>query len=411
MLNITDIASYIFLFASIYFNVFLLISFFEKKKVIKSEEFTSARNFRSVTVIVPVFNEEKSVAETLRSLLNVDYPTDKLKIIVVDDGSTDRTWEEVQKFKDVAQIDIYHKENGGKHSALNFGIERTETELVACLDADSFVLPDSLKKLVQYFDNDEVMAVTPAIKIYQPNTFLRNLQSNEYNLGIFFKKALALINGVTVTPGPLSVFRKNVIDAIGGFRKAHNTEDMEIAFRMHKHHYKITNAHQAVVYTLGPDSYKKLYRQRVRWVRGFLANAIDYKFLFFKKKYSGAGMFTLPFSVISIIGVLILFILAVSNFVRFLAEKIVEISTIGFHITFRNTFDLFFVNTSAKIFLGMLLICLTVVLIGYGRKISEKKISFSWHSLYFPFVYSIIALPWLLRAIYLTLFSKETKWK
>jgi cellulose synthase/poly-beta-1,6-N-acetylglucosamine synthase-like glycosyltransferase len=81
MLNITDIATYIFLFASIYFNVFLLISFFEKKKVIKSEEFTSARNFRSVTVIVPVFNEEKSVAETLRSLLNVDYPTDKLKII------------------------------------------------------------------------------------------------------------------------------------------------------------------------------------------------------------------------------------------------------------------------------------------------------------------------------------------
>lgn len=411
MLNLTDIVSYFFLFATIYFNVFLLITFFEKKSSIKEEERSEPRNFRSVTIIVPVYNEENTIRQTLESLLNLDYPKEKLKFIVVDDGSTDKTANVIKTFGRYSQFEIHSKENGGKFSALNLGIAKTKTDLVGCLDADSFVQEDTLKKIVKYFDNPEIMAVTPAIKIYKPNNLIRKLQSSEYNLGIFLKKALALINGITVTPGPFSIFRKKVFDEIGGFRPAHNTEDMEIAFRMHKHNYKITNSHQAVVYTSGPASYRALYKQRVRWMRGFMGNAIDYRFLFLRKKYSGVGMFILPFSALSIIGVLVMLALVLNNFARFLIDKFIQINTIGLNFNWRFSFDLFFVDASAKIILATGLLILTVILIGYGRKISEKKMAISLHSLYFPLVYSVLAIPWLLKAVYLTVVSKEARWK
>ena len=208
MIEINDIVSNCILFSSIYFNVFLLITFFENKTGIKKEEKVEPINFRTVTVIVPVFNEEKTVCQTIDSILNLDYPKEKLNVIVVDDGSIDNTWKVIGQFRKNKQIRIFYKKNGGKYSAMNLGLQKTKTDLVGCLDADSFVEKNALKKIVKYFDNPEIMAVTPAVKIYKPDGFLRQLQSNEYNFGIFLRKALALINGVTVTPGPFSIFRK-----------------------------------------------------------------------------------------------------------------------------------------------------------------------------------------------------------
>src|SRR3989338_4225250 len=144
------------------------------------------------------------------------------------------------------------------------------------------------------------MAVTPAIKIHRPDGFIRHVQSNEYNLGIFMKKCFSIIGAITVTPGPFSIFRKEVFDTLGLFREAHNTEDLEIAMRMQKNLYKISNAHTAVVYTVGPPTLRKLFRQRVRWIHGFLANTIDYRSMFFKRKYGHLGVFILPSAIASI---------------------------------------------------------------------------------------------------------------
>ena len=113
---------YPFLFLSMYFQVLLLVSFFENAKKIKDEENQDIKNYPSVTIAVPCWNEEKTLAGTLDSLLSLDYPKDKLTIFLVDDGSTDNTWNVMQAFSTNDQISIFKKENGGKYTALNHAL-------------------------------------------------------------------------------------------------------------------------------------------------------------------------------------------------------------------------------------------------------------------------------------------------
>src|SRR3989344_7290003 len=122
MATLTQTLTYIILFISLNFEVFLLITYFENRKDIRKENRDFNRNLKrypTVTIIVPCWNEEKTVSKTLHSLLHLDYPKDKLKIMVVDDGSKDNTWKVVQKFKNHPQILLHKKENGGKYTALN----------------------------------------------------------------------------------------------------------------------------------------------------------------------------------------------------------------------------------------------------------------------------------------------------
>lgn len=388
----------------------MLINFLDKRSDIKAEEIKAARIFPSVTIIVPVFNEENTVTKTVFSLLKLDYPKDKLKIVIVDDGSTDSTPTILRRFRGNKRIELIRKVNGGKHTALNMAIARTKSELVGCLDADSFVLPDTLKKIVTHFENDKTMAVTPAIKIHRPDRFIRHVQSNEYNLGIFMKKSFSILDAVTVTPGPFSIFRKKVFDDLGLFRPAHNTEDLEIAMRMQKNLYKITNAHDALVYTTGPETLRKLYRQRVRWIHGFLANTIDYKSLFFNRKHKHLGMFMLPMTVTGVFLFFLSFGLILWNSLAFLKDKVIEFKTVGWN-WHGFSFDWFFFNTDSKVFLSLILFSSTIILIIYGRRISEKKTGLSLHTLYFPFVYALFSILWLSRAVYATVLSQKTEWR
>ena len=411
MSNISSITLYVSFFVSLYFEVFLLINFLEKRTQLQEEELKVPNIFPTVTIIVPVFNEETTVTKTVFSLLKLDYPKDKLKIIVVNDGSTDGTKEILKRFRDNRRIEIIHKKNGGKYTALNAAIVRTTSELVGCLDADSFVLPDTLKKIVPYFENVKTMAVTPAIKIYEPDRFVRHVQINEYNLGIFIKKTFSFLGAITVTPGPFSIFRKKVFDDLGLFRAAHNTEDLEIAMRMQKNFYKIANAHNALVYTVGPGSLRTLYRQRVRWIHGYLANMIDYREMFFKREHGHLGFFLLPMGILSIV----LFFASVGillwNSMGALWNKIIEIETVGWHWSGLHL-DWFFFNTNSKVFLSAILFVSTIILILSGRKISEKKTKgISIHTLYFPLVYAFCSVLWLSKAVYATALSKETLWR
>ena len=230
----------------------------------------------------------------------LDYPKDRFSLIVVDDGSTDGTQKSLDEFRSNPQIKIFKKENGGKSTALNFALEKVESELVGCLDADSFVTPDALKRIVPYFLDAEVMAVTPSIKIHEPKTILQHVQRIEYNWGVLLRRILASMNALYVTPGPFSIFRVSVFKELGPYRHAHHTEDMEMALRMQKNHYKIVNSHSAHVYTVGPEKFKGLYKQRVRWAYGFLNNAFDYRDMYFKKEYGNIGLFILPIATLSI---------------------------------------------------------------------------------------------------------------
>ncbi|MEI6420023.1 MAG: glycosyltransferase family 2 protein [bacterium] len=398
------------MFLSLYFEVFLLITFFENFGKTKKEESRKILRYPTVTITVPVYNEEKTVLKTIKTLLNLDYPKDKLKIIVVNDGSKDRTWEYLQTLKDNPQIELHNKENGGKYTALNYSIKNSTSELIGCLDADSFVEPHALKTIVAYFEDAETMAVTPAVKIYEPDNIIRHIQKNEYNMGVFNKKVLGQLGSINITPGPFSFFRREVFDIIGPFRHAHNTEDMEIAMRMQQHGLKITNAHKACVYTVGPSTLKALYKQRLRWVYGYLKNLFDYRKMILSSKYGYLGLFFLPFSTLMVAGALYYTGMVVYSVCKNLYSAILKIYTVGFYWHWPK-FDWFYFSLDTIFILAITLIGFSFFIIIMGSQLSEGKHGFSWHTLYFPFIFPMISLIWLVKAIYNIIMHKKTSWR
>lgn len=401
---------YIFVFIGLYFQIFLLLTLLEKN--LPTDE-AGQKKLPTVSITIPCFNEETTVTETILSLLNLDYPKNKLTLLVVDDGSTDNTYNVVKELTiKYPQIKLIHKENGGKHSALNLGLKENTNELIGCLDADSFVDSQALKRISPYFDNPKVMAVTPAIRIHKPKTILQLIQKAEYNFGILGRHIMAKIDAIHVTPGPFSIFRKEVFENLGGYKHAHNTEDMEIAFRMQENGYKIANCPNAFVYTVAPDTIHKLHTQRVRWISGFLKNCLDYKHIFFKKKYGNMGVFTLPFSFISIFTALYIFGTILYNTGNYIAEKIIKINTIGFSFNMKWLhFDWFFINTESISILAVVVIAISIFLILLGKKMAEGNMKFSRDIFYFILFYSFISPFWLTKAVYNTLTFKTTSWR
>lgn len=413
--ELSNIITYALLFISLYFEVFILLTYVEHRPTMKRENARHGSRpayHPSVSIIVPCWNEELTIGGTLHSLLNLDYPKDKLEIIAIDDGSTDGTWATLQKFTSYPQIKIFHKENGGKHTALNFGLTQSQSELVGCLDADSFVHKDALTIIAHYFEDKKTMAVTPSVKIFKPETILQMIQSVEYGWGIFIRKILSYLGALYVTPGPFSIFRREVFAQVGNYRHAHNTEDMELAMRMQAHHLKIANAHSAFVYTVAPRTLAKLITQRVRWTYGFIKNVIDYKFIFFRKQYGNLGIFILPVASVSIItGIYVItksVIDALGNFLHF----ITKISTVGFDFQSPSfSLDIFSINTefialaSGIAFLG------TFIMVLVSRKMAEGKLSFGMDLVYFVTLYTFIAPLWLVKAVYNAVFSIKATWR
>ncbi len=403
---------YVIAFLSVYIQIFFLVTFLEKRRYISGNlDDLDLDHYPTITVTVPCYNEEKTIEKTVKSLLSLDYPQDKLTIFLIDDGSRDNTWNILKKFEEHSNIKIFHKENGGKHTALNLGLEHSTSEFFGCLDSDSFVHPQSLKRIVKYFQNDESnMAVIPSIIIHNPKNMVQKAQTIEYTMTVYTKKMLGFVGGIHVTPGPLSIFRKKVFDDLGPYRKAHNTEDQEIALRMHEHGYKIDHCPDAYVYTIAPNTISKLYNQRLRWMYGFFKNMIDYRRLIFRKKYGTIALLTIPSGLISILGVVFLFCMFLINVTDFVYKKFVQIKIIGFHYGTTPKFDWFFVPTQATFLFIIFLYLMVIVSITMGQRISKNKIGSPIRIIYFIAMYSVLAPFWLLKAIYNTIRSKESSW-
>ena len=401
-------------FISMYVQIFYLSTYLDKKKkIVHNPEHLDLKRYPTVAITIPCYNEEKTITKTIKSLLALDYPKDKLKIYVVDDGSKDNSWNVVQEFKDNPSIVLIKKENGGKHTALNLVLEETDAEFFGCLDSDSLVHPQALKRIMGYFErNSKTMAVCPSIIVYNPKNFLQHAQSMEYLMSVYIKKTMGLIGGIHVTPGPFSIFRKRVFDELGPYHKAHNTEDQEIALRMQEHGYKIDHCPDAYVYTNTPESVHKLYRQRLRWIYGFIRNLKDYKRLLFKKKYGTVALFTLPSGLVGIIGVIFLFVNITGNIIKFIYRKVIEIHTIGWShfFSFNYKFDWFFLNTKAVLFFSLIMYILVIVSVLIGKKMAEGNSKFSISIIYYFIVYSVIAPFWMLNALWNAIRSKESSW-
>ncbi len=415
MPSLTNLITYGFLFISLNFEVFLLMTYFRNRDDIKQEEILNSqgvKKYPSVTVIVPCWNEEKTVGKTIYSLLSLNYPKDKLKIMIVDDGSTDNTWEVVQKFKNHPQIELHTKVNGGKYTALNYGLSKLTTELVGCLDADSYVHKDTLTKIAYYFQDKKIMAVAPSIKLWEPKSVLQLLQKIEYGFGIFTRKMFQYMNAIYITPGPFSIFRKEVFEKLGPYRHAHNTEDIEIALRMQENGMKIVHAHNAFVYTVPPNTVRKLLKQRVRWSHGFIQNAKDYRYMFFRRKFGNVGMFVLPMAAISIISVVFVSSISVVSIIRALINQYQVISTVGFNLHWPHFhFDLFYLNTQILTLLGLATGLGTILFVVISKKMSEGKLDLGMDLIYYLSLYMFIAPLWIIRAAFNALFSINTTWR
>ncbi len=403
---------YPFLFMSMYFQVLLLTSFFENKKKIKDEEVHAILQYPTVTVAIPCWNEEKTLSATLDSLLLLDYPKDKISLIVVDDGSTDSTFEIAQRYeaKYPDQIVAITKENGGKHTAVNLALVQSKSDLFGCLDADSFVMPQTLRTIVSYFDqHKEAMAVTPCIHIRDPQTLIQRMQAIEYLMGVFLRKAFGELDAIQVTPGPFSIFRKEVFEKVGGYKKAHNTEDFEITLRMHRAHMKIMNSHKALVYTVGPSTAKGFFYQRLRWARGFLENALDYKDLFFKKEYGNFGMFTFPMAFIFVFyGLYATFFLGYSFLVR-VSDVVMRWLTVGIHPRLPS-FDIFYFNTTVIAFISMVMFTMFLFVLYISNTLSDDKQEFYRNFPVFFVLYPLFVPLFLWRAVIDTFMKRKNEW-
>ena len=413
MAAISSFIFYIFIFLSVYVQVFLLVTFFENnRKIVTRKDRLTLKDYPAVTIIVPIWNEENTVYNTVLTLLNLNYPKDKLNIFLVDDGSTDNTWDVLQSFQDYSNIKLFRKENGGKYTALNLGLENTNTEFLGCLDADSFVDPEALVRIMTYFKADpKVMAVAPSVTVYNPKNIVQNAQSAEYHMGVYMKKMLGFLGAINVTPGPFTIFRKKVFDDLGPYRHGHNTEDMEIAYRMQKHRYKIAHCNDAYVYTNTPSTIKTLYKQRLRWIYGFINNTLDYRRVVLRKEYGNFSLFTLPMGIVSIFSVGYLFGKIVFNVLNFIYKKFIVLQTTGLVFNNKVTFDPFFIDTKMSLFLVAFMYLIIIFAMLFGRKMADGKWRFSLKMFYFFPIFSIIAPFWILKAIYNTLASRTPAWR
>lgn len=404
---------YAFLFLSLYFEVFLLMTFLEKGAFSKQKQITRESLaddlLPHVAIFVPCFNEQKTVGNTLRSLLALEYPKAKFEIIAVDDGSTDNTYNVLREFENHEQVHVLQKKNGGKHSAMNEALKHTDADIIGCLDADSFVAPSALRYIAEHFTDPTVAAVTPSIKVHNAKGLVQTIQKAEYSLSIFIRKVFSLLDAVFITPGPFSFFRRSAIEHVGLWRHAHSTEDLEMGLRLQKYHYKIENEPLADVYTTAPANLAALFRQRVRWTYGFLKNAVDYRFMFFNTDYGNLGLAILPVSLFSVASALYVFGLLFWNVGVFFTEQFIKFQTVGVSVP-APQFDVFYVSTSTMLSVTLVLVVLTVALMIIGKRLARDKLFTADMPIYLM-LYGFIAPSWLATAVFKAVTSTGVKWR
>ncbi len=230
------------------------------------------------SIVVPAYNEEKNIEDCLNSIFSLNYPKDKIEIIVVDDGSKDSTISIIKKFKNVKLLQQKHL---GKVEALNLGIKNSSYEFVFTIDSDTTLDKNCLKDLISPFEDKGIGATTGNNKVKNKHSIITMFQNIEYNMGNLIRNSFSTTfnNGIWFS-GSLACYRKSVLEKVGYFKKDTMAEDQDIALEIKKSGFKTICSPTAYGYTIVPDKIKDLYRQRVRWWIGALQSMIKNRELF-----------------------------------------------------------------------------------------------------------------------------------
>jgi cellulose synthase/poly-beta-1,6-N-acetylglucosamine synthase-like glycosyltransferase len=252
-----------------------------RKKLAKvpSEEKESS-DLPTFSIIVPVKNEEKVIGRLLDALDKLDYPAEKKEIIIVEDGSTDKSVDICEKHAEKCNLSlkVLHKpSSSGKPSALNYGIEHARGDIIGVFDADSLPVNDSLLNVCKYFEDGEVAAVQGrTLSINSEQNMLTKLISYEDAYDEVYLRGKDTLGLFVNLKGSCQFVRRNVLEKLKGFDEKTLCEDMEISARLTERGYKIRFAPDVRSWQESPADLKHLFRQRTRWYRGTIEVALKY---------------------------------------------------------------------------------------------------------------------------------------
>ena len=248
----------------------------------------------SVTVVVPAYNEEKVIRRTIESLLASDYT--KFEIIVVDDGSTDRTYDvAIESYGSDPRVTVLRKINGGKAEALNFGWRKANGDVIIALDADTLFRTHTIAALAHRFADEKIGAIAGNAKVGNRINVVTKWQALEYVTSQNFdRRAFASLNCITVVPGSVGAWRRSVLEEAGGFSPDTLAEDQDLTIQVRKLGYHIGYEEDAIGLTEAPDSLRNLAKQRFRWSFGTLQCMWKHKNALLNPKYGTLGFIAMP---------------------------------------------------------------------------------------------------------------------
>jgi cellulose synthase/poly-beta-1,6-N-acetylglucosamine synthase-like glycosyltransferase/peptidoglycan/xylan/chitin deacetylase (PgdA/CDA1 family) len=247
-----------------------------------------------VSVLIPARNEENSIRKTVSSVLASDYLN--FEVIVIDNGSIDDTSKKLKEFKGITNFKLVRENKAGKYAAINTGIKSSKGEIIVVIDADTQLLPDTLRKLVGPFNRSKIGAVAGNLKVGNLTNFLTKIQSIEYTIGLNLeRRSYDLFGNLPVVPGALGAWRRKYLDQVGGLTPDTLAEDADLAIRIQRMGYKTAYVSDAIAFTEAPETIKDFIKQRQRWIYGILQVLYKHRDIYFKTQYGYLGALLLPY--------------------------------------------------------------------------------------------------------------------
>lgn len=245
------------------------------------------------SVIIPAYNESSVIQSCLKSVLASNYG--HFEVLVIDDGSTDDTHLRALELGD-SRLRVLRKRNGGKASALNYGIARARAHFLIAIDADTTFRGDTIARLMRHFTNPAVGAVSGNTKIVNRHKLITKLQSLEYIVGFNLDRRMGdLFDSITVVPGAVGAFRRSALEKVGGFSLDTLAEDTDLTLSIKEEGYKIVYDCEAVALTEAPSTIRDLLKQRFRWTFGTMQAVWKHKASLFNPRKGSLGMIGLPY--------------------------------------------------------------------------------------------------------------------
>lgn len=361
----------IYTFVALYFLSLFALTFAQNRNEIFSVP-KSEKN-PSVSVLIPAFNEEKSIRETVETVLKSDYKN-LLEVIVINDGSSDSTLKIALELREkYSKVKVLNKQNSGKADSLNHGVRYSKGDLIAVVDADSYPDEHAISSMVGFFDDEKVGAVTTRILVRNKDNFLRKMQAIEYKVIAFTRKLLDFLDSIYVTPGPMALYRKEALMKIGGFDKKNMTEDIEITWHLIHDGYKVRMSFAAKSTSIAPDTLGKWFKQRIRWNIGGYQTILKYRNIWFRK--GTLGNFILPFFAVSLVlGVFGLGILFYRNIRSLILYYLSTVQSVESQTAILALQDIN-LNPSVLNFLGAVLFVLGLWFVFFALKLVNKHIN------------------------------------